>query len=345
MSSRNYIEFYRKKLDYHKYQHEINRYINQIVHEFTLVYKGITNYRIREVFWDIVDNKIQYDPGNWYHVFANFMGKLTTYEILYEKKKINKVQKDIHNNWAGYLSKLIIPYEPLISNKFFIELIQNMPVPDYESVLQLYEEGMVLFNNENLKEIFSDVLISPYEKILKFKINFNNLFEVFLAKSFYLDRELSKQGETAHINSLNEIFQLNNSNKRTPPKLIKERLIVLNHIRNSISHASKAGVVYWKKRGVRIRDYNRNGKLTYEGFFTFEELYDYYYMLLILIMEFELVALILSLHRVIRELNIKYNKKFNCNNCGHESVVFIHPKKVYVICDKCKQRFPIINYE
>ncbi len=37
MAIRNSIEFYREILDYHKYQHEVNRYINKIVHEFTLV--------------------------------------------------------------------------------------------------------------------------------------------------------------------------------------------------------------------------------------------------------------------------------------------------------------------
>jgi len=43
MSKRNHIEFYREKLDYHKYQSEINKYTNKIVHEFTKAYKGITN--------------------------------------------------------------------------------------------------------------------------------------------------------------------------------------------------------------------------------------------------------------------------------------------------------------
>lgn len=344
MSTRNHIEFYREKLDYHKYQLEINKYINRIVHEFTLVYKGITNYRPREVFWDLVDKKIEYDPGNWYHVFASFMGKLTIFEILFVEKKINKFHKDARSEWVGYLAKLLIPHEPMISNKFFIELIQNMPVPDYESMLELYEEGIILFN-DNLKEIFFDIFINPHEKILKFKAHFLNLFEVFLAKCLFVDQELSKHGETAHINSLHEIFQLNNSNERTPPELLRNLLIVLNHIRNAISHGSKAGIVYFEKKGVRVRDFKRNGKLTFERFFTFEVLYDYYYLLLILLMEFESMALMLSLHRVIRELNIKYNKKLKCSICGHESVVFVHPERTNVVCAKCKTRHIIDDDE
>ncbi len=342
MSTRNFIEFYREKRDYHKYQLEINNYLNKIVHEFTIAYKGITNCRIREVFWDLVDNRINYDPRNWYHVFANLMGKLTVFEILFVEKKINKFHKDARNEWVGYLAKLLIPYEPMIPNKFFVDLIQNMPIPDYESVIELYEEGMILFN-ENLKEILSDPVISPHEKILKFKAYFMNLFDVFLGKCSFLDLELSRHGETTHINSLHEIFQLNNSNKRTPPKLLSEMLIVLNHIRNAISHGSKAGIVHFKEKGVRVKDFKRNGKLSFEHFFSFEELYDYYYLLLIFLMEFELIALMLSLHRVIRELNIKYNKRFKCSKCGYENVVFVYPNRTNVVCDKCKTRYRIID--
>jgi len=344
MSIRNHIEFYREKLDYHKNQSKIDNYINKIIHEFTLVYKGITNYRIREVFWDLVDKKIEFDLGSWYHVFASLMGKLTAFEILFEEKKINKFHKDARNEWIEYLAKLLIPYEPMISNKFFIELIQNMPVPDYDTVLELYEEGIILFN-ENLKKIFFNNSISPHEKILKFKTHFLNLFEIFLAKCSFIDQELSKHGETAHKNNLHEIFQLNNLNKRTPPKLLRNILVVLNHIRNAISHSSKAGIVYFEEKGIRVRDFNRKGKLSFERFFTFEELYDYYYLLLILLMEFELMALMLSLHRDIRELNIKYNKRYKCSICGHEGVVFVYPERSNVVCDQCKTRLVIIDYD
>ncbi len=342
MSTRNHIEFYRKKLNYHKYEAEINDYINKIVHEFTLAYKGIKNYRIRDVFWDLVEKKVNYDPGNWYHVFASLMGKLTVFEILFVEKKIMKFHKDAHNEWVGYLASLLIPYEPTIPNRFFIELIQNFPVPNYESVLELYEEGIILFN-DNLKKIFFDMSVSPYEKILKFKANFTNLFEIFLGKCYFLDQELSKQGEIAHINSLYDIFQLNNSNDRSPPLLLKNLLIGLIHIRNASSHGLKAGIIYIEGKGVKIKDYKRNGEISFERLFTFGQLYDYYYMLLILIMEFELMALMLSLHRVIRELNLKFNKKLKCSICGHESVVFVYPKRTNIVCRKCKTRHHVIN--
>ena len=342
MSTRNYIEFYREKLDYHKYQSKINKYTNKIVHAFTKKYKGITNYRVLEVFWDLVDIKVNYDQRNWYHVFASFIGKLVVFEILYDEKKINKFHKEMHNEWTGYLVNLLIPHEPKIPNKFFIELIQNMPVPDYETVIELYEEGIILFN-ENLKEIFFNKSINPYERILKLKSNFSNLFEVFLSKCRFIDQELSKHGETAHINSLHEIFQLNNSNERTPPKLVRNNLIILIHIRNAISHSSTSGIVHFEKKGIRVRDFDSKGNLTFEIFFTFEELYDYYYLLLILLMDFELMALMLSIHRVIRELNIEYNKKFKCPICGYVSVVFIHPERTNIVCDKCKTRHRIIK--
>lgn len=339
----NHIEFYRKKVDYHEYEFQINKYINQIVHEFTKVYKGITNYRVREAFWDLVDGNIEFDPSKWYHMCANLMGKLTIYEILFEKNKIDQFHKDVHNLWAGYLANLIIPYEPDMPNYFFAKLIQNLPVPHLESVLELYQEGSILFD-ENLKSIILNNSILPSKRILKYKTHFLNLFEIFLGKCEYIDQELSKHGEKLHQNRLHEIFQLHNSNKRTPPELLRNVLLILNHIKNSISHSSKAGIVYFDElKKVRVRDFTSGSRKTFEEFYTFGELYEYFYLLMVLISEFELIALMLALHRVIRDSNFKYNRKHVCNVCGHESVVFIHPKRINIVCDKCKSRFKILN--
>ena len=60
-------------------------------------------------------------------------------------------------------------------------------------------------------------------------------------------------------------------------------------------------------------------------------------------MEFELVALMLQLHRIIRELNFSYNKRFKCSICDNECIVFVHPKRTNVVCDLCKTRHRIIN--
>lgn len=341
----NHIEFYRKKVNYHNYKFQINKFINQIVHEFTLNYKGITNYRVREIFWDLVDGNIEFDPSKWYHMFANLIGKLAIYEILFEKNKINKIHKDIHNLWAGYLADLIIPYEPYIQNIFFANLIQNLPVPHLETLLELYQEGVILFN-ENLKTIVLNNSIHPSKRILKYKTHFLNLFEIFLGKCEYIDQELSKHGGKLHQNRLHEILQLNNSNKRTPPKILRDVLLTLNHIKNAISHSSKAGIIYiYKLHKVRVRDFTSGGKKTYEKIFTFEELYDCYYLLLVILMEFELVALMLTLHRVIRELNFKYNKKLVCKVCGYESLVFVPPERNNVVCKNCKSRFQILINE
>lgn len=113
----------------------------------------------------------------------------------------------------------------------------------------------------------------------------------------------------------------------TPPKLIKNILIDLNHIRNAISHGSKGGIVYFMGKGVRIRDFKSNGDLSFDRYLSFEELYDYYYLILIFLTEFELMAIMLSLHRIIRELNFKFNKRYKCSTCGHEDIVFVHPMR------------------
>jgi len=96
---------------------------------------------------------------------------------------------------------------------------------------------------------------------------------------------------------------------------------------------------------VRIRDFTSGGKKNFERVYTFEELYDYYYLLLILLGEFELVALMIALHRVIRELNFKHIKKLIFNFCGYESVVFVPPERNNVVCKKCKSRFQILIKE
>jgi len=340
MTIRNNIAFYRDKLEFHKYESQINSYINKVVHEFTMVYKGIVNFKIREIFWDLVDERIEFDHTHWYHVFASMMGKIVMYDILFEEKIIEQFHKDIHNHWAGYLADLIIPHEPKLSKDFFGILIRNLPVPDYEAVLQLYVEGVILFE-EDLKEILYNPQITMPKKILKFKTHFSNLFEILLAKCHFIDQEIAQYGGIAHKNSLHEIFQLNNSNERTPPEKLKQILIDLVHIRNGISHASHGGIVPIENKGIRIRDYKPDGTMSFERFFTVEQLYNYHYMILLLLMEFELVALMLTLHRTIREANIKYKKRLICSKCGHESVVYVYPGRPDVICNKCKTRFPI----
>ena len=51
----------------------------------------------------------------------------------------------------------------------------------------------------------------------------------------------------------------------------------------------------------------------------------------------------LALHRIIRDLNFKYNRKHVCKVCGNESVVFVYPERTSIVCDKCKSRFKILN--
>ena len=342
MPVHNHIESYRNKIDFNKYQKQIDRLINRIVHTFTQTYKGITNYKVRETFWDLVSGTIEFDPNKWYHVFASHMSQLAMIDILFKENKIDQFHNNLHNSWAEYLTILILPYEKDIPNAFFANLIQNLPVPHLENVLELYQEGVILFK-VNLKKTMLDASIDPSIKILKFKANFVNLFEVFLSKCEYIDQELAKYGEILHQNRLHDIFQLKNHNERTPPELIRKVLIILNHIRNSISHASKAGIIYnEKKKKVQIKDYSAGGKQSFKENFSFNELYEQYYLLLMLIMEFEIVATFLTLHRVMLDLNQKYNKRVICNVCGYESIVFAPPKRKNLVCNKCKTRLRIL---
>ena len=339
---RNFIQIYRNKFNFHKYKKKVNKLINKIVHTFTDAYKGITNYRVNDIFWELVDEKIEYDPFNWYHVLANFLCKLMVFNILLEEKKIHKKIQEIHNTWAFYLGNRIILYEPKIPKEFFAKLISNFPVPNLEVILSLYEEGICLFEEDNLKSILSSKDIKTPKKILKFKQNFMNLFEIFVGKCEFIGNELSKYEGGKYGNDLYKIFQLRNNNKRSPPKLIEDIILTLVHIRNAISHSSKGGIVLVNNNKVRIRDYNKDGELKFDITTSIEMLWDYYYNILILISEFELLALLLAINRQIRELNEKYNKMVQCAVCGCKGIYFMHPMKNYIVCRKCKSRLSIV---
>jgi len=117
MEIKNHITYYRDKLDFHKYESQINIYINQIVHEFTIAYKGIVNFKIRDVFWDFVDDKIEFDRNNWYHVFASMMGKIVMYEMLFEENL-----KQIFFNPQIKLPAKILKFKTHFSNLFEVLL-------------------------------------------------------------------------------------------------------------------------------------------------------------------------------------------------------------------------------
>ena len=60
MSTRNHIEFYRNKVDYHKYRDEINGFINKIVHEFLHAFIGCS-FKSKSIIknsYDLYDDRV-----------------------------------------------------------------------------------------------------------------------------------------------------------------------------------------------------------------------------------------------------------------------------------------------
>ena len=71
--------------------------------------------------------------------------------------------------------------------------------------------------------------------------------------------------------------RINLSVKKENLLLLKDILIILNHIRNAISHSSNAGIVFIEGKGLRVRDFKSNGELSFEKIYSYQELYDFYY--------------------------------------------------------------------
>lgn len=344
----NIISTAKKYYNLRDFKKLINKSLNQLASIITQHFKGISHSLIKKTFWDLVDEKVSDDPNNIYIKIAYLEGRVISYDILYRKRKIRLEDRNLRNQWFTYILGRILKYELKIKDEFFAKLYSHFPVVDPKTMMSLYEEMIRLFERSELKEVLEDQNIDPISKMMEFKGFYSRYYETFLGRCEYFGIELGKhENNKIYGNDLRNIFQLrarnrsgkiqNNKDERTPPLLCDNNLDMLIHIRNAISHSGRCIEVNSEDSCVRIKDF-KGSICTFDRVFTFPQLWNIIYKIIIMDREFETVTLFIAIFRQIRLANRVYNIKLKCFKCEYIGEYYVPPSKVYVTCKKCKQQ-------
>jgi len=320
-----------KNVDLVKHREVINKNIEKITQDYNKLFKGIDEKYAKNNFWRLAKGEKDYNPYNWYDVYAVFLGRFAGFQALLEEDKRSKQIYTLHIQWFDYLSSRIKPHQLKIPNSFLINLFRNLPVVDYETTLHILKESASIMKEYNLREVLSDPKEDPISKIRRFKETYLNCYSFFLKRCEFFGNELSKNEDKKKFGNyghkLHRIFQLYKDNELTPPPLVKEVLILLKHIRNSLAHSEYKLL---ENDQINLRDLDWN--LTIPLY----DLWNYFQLLLIMDREFNNLALFLFINNWIRELTRRYNRYFQCRDCGAIEIYLMPPETQFIICRKCQ---------
>lgn len=346
MVPRNPFETARNFINFRKYEDVISIRINNFVGALKTHFNWLNSQKILNIFWDIVDKKINPDPHNLNVKIVYLAGKFMMFDFLLEEKKISQLDFDIFHQWYKYLCERIIPHVHKIDDNFFGSLISNIPIINVEPMCSLFEKAIKMFNQtRNLKDYLINEEVDPIDKVMKFEQHYMKLYQAFLNRCELFGLEMGKnEGGKNYQDNLRKIFHLNQRNakggiiqkggKFKPPELIDFILDQLVHIRNAIGHENRGGIRIVGDNMVRIIDSNHIGVITYEKEYNFPGLWQVIYILTTFEIGFEMVALFIDIFKHAMFIESKYNVPFICD-CNYIDKYFIQPSTKLIICKKC----------
>jgi hypothetical protein len=215
-----------------------------------------------------------------------------------------------------------------------------IPIPDFKAASSLLQENFDLVQNYDYPDVLSDESLPIVKRLHIFQAFYIGFYEHFKRKCIYIENHLYKsEGRSHALHTLRDIFQLYNDNYRTPPKLPREALKVLIHVRNSCAHRN---MVVSENHIIRIRDFNQKNELTYENHRSIVQLNEFYHALIILDKIIDAIALAIMLKREVENLYKYYGRLIKCPDCGTVNYYCILPTIKLIICKKCN--FPFILY-
>lgn len=336
---RNPFPIVKEFTDLRKYESQLNQVIEQFFNQFFKKFDILSLNKVTKTFWALVNETKLYNPLDWYDIFAIFILKIFTTQILLDEGRILRESHDIFIEWFLYLATRIIRNEQHFSSNFLAKLYTDeiIPIPDFEAARTLLQENVDLIKNYEYPNILYDDKLPIVERLRIFRVFYIGFYELFKRKCVYIENQLYRcEGRSHALNTIRDIFQLYNNNDRTPPEYPKKALKVLIHIRNSCTHRN---MTILDDGNIRIRDYNNRNNLSYEDYRTITQLNEYYHALLVLDKAFEALALAIILKRRIENLYSKYGKFIQCPDCDAIEFYCILPTFPLIICKNCK--FPI----
>lgn len=339
MQIRNPFRVIRDLIDFHKYEAQINVAIDQFFKLYSPLLEILSIEQIKRAFWNLAEEMDDERLSDWNDVFCVLILRVIMYDILLDEKRIHPSVKSIHREWINYLIERILPKSSTISNDFFATIYEELPAPfpDRISAKTLIREEADIIKESGLPDILFDENINPITKLRRFQEAYLNLYEIFLRRCQYIEKEMAKVEDRRALRKMYDIFQLNNNNERTPPKFIEKRLIILIHIRNACSHKNISLI---DKETVRIIDQKPNtGEITFKEEKAIPELWNYFYVLELLDMNFSTIALTIALKRELELYAYNNTIIFNCRDCGKVQFGLFLPHMQIFICRTCKMPY------
>jgi len=329
------FKIWKENLDLNEFKDFINSNSSRLILSFKDLFDWIEVNSLLEKLWGAI-NQIEQKYYEWEVLLIHLIKGVLTPILLNKIGRLNDNILQISRNWFEYLINRTAPYLSELPDKFCSSLYTNAPVSDKPA----YEAQIIRLGRIYVEKSLMDTYDSDESDILgiidAFEQNFGNHYPIFHSRCKYLGDEWGKHEGKIYGNDLSLIFQLRNNNDRTLPDIVKDTLIELIHIRNAPAHKDTCGIIPVDENRVRIRDRKSDGTLTYDETILKEDLWKYFYKLIVLDEGLNLFALYLDLYFKLREHDQSFVIILNCS-CGEVSKVYFPQHISQIVCNGCQK--------
>ncbi len=310
----NLFKIWRENFDPNDIKCFIDENASQLILSFKQMFNWIEVEPLLEKLWGSINQKNP-ECYDWEFLFIRLIKEVLTPILL---NKIGRVKNEIlklSSKWFEYLISRTISHLPSFPADFCTLLHTSAPVSDTQAYKAQEKRLERIYEKNNLMNAYNSGGADIIEIVEVFEQNFGNQYPLFLSRCKYLGDEWGKHESKTYGNDLNLIFQLRNINDRTPPNFVRDTIIELIHVRNAPSHKDTCGIIPVNEKEVRIRDRKADGTLTYDKTIPKEDLWKFFYKLLVLDRGLTVFALYLDLYIKLRQHDQISVIILNCS-CG-----------------------------
>ena len=283
--------------------------------------------------WSVI-NKKKIHLYQWEFIFIRLIKEILTNIILNKVDQFPDAILQLSTRWFEYLISRTQSYLPLLPENFCTLLHMMAPVSDESAFNAQTKRLNKIYTEQSLMDTYDSSDSDIIDIIDAFEQNYGNHYPLFLSRCKHLGDEWGKHESKTYGSDLYLIFQLNANNNRTPPNIVKDALIELIHVRNAPSHKDTCGIIPVDENNVRIRDRKHDGSLSYDKTIPKEDLWKFFYKLIVLDRGIDTFALYLDLYFKLRKHDQISVIILTCS-CGEVHKVYFPPHVTQVVCKTC----------
>jgi len=334
MSELNYLfKIWWDNLDPNKIQDFINEKASKLALSFKDLFNWIELDPLLQKLWSVINKKkIHLYP--WEFLFIRLIKEILTNIILNKVGKLPDAILQLSTGWLEYLISRTKTYLQLLPENFCTLLHTMAPVSDVPAYKAQIKRLNKIYSEQSLMDAYDSSDSDIIDIINSFEQNYGNHYPLFLSRCNYLGDEWGKHENKTYGNNLYLIFQLNETNDRTPPDIVKDTLIELIHVRNAPSHKDTCGIIPVEDNNIRIRDRKPDGSLSYDKTMPMEDLWKFFHKLIVLDRGIDVFALYLDLYFHLRKHDQKSVIILSCS-CGKVHKVYFPPHVTQIACKNC----------